>query len=115
MMRRNGRFNAKQIVPASVVAKIRTGGSRKDFANAIWDYDTRRGWSYKSQWWHTHNANAAFMAIGLYGQAIYVDPKAEMVIVRFLSGPTGSTVGMDHLTLPSFQALADHLSSRDPR
>ncbi|HEX4846645.1 MAG TPA: serine hydrolase, partial [Novosphingobium sp.] len=100
MMRRGGWFNGRQIVPAAVVAKIRQGGSKKDFANAIWDYDTRRGWSYKSQWWHTHNRNGAYMAIGLFGQAIYIDPAAEMVVVRFMSGPVASTVGMDYLTLP---------------
>lgn len=110
MVRRNGRLNGQQIVPASVVAKIRAGGSKEDFARAIWDYNTRRGWSYKSQWWHSHNANGAFMGIGMYGQMIYIDPTAEMVIVRFMSGPTGSTVGIDHITLPMFQALADHLS-----
>ena len=98
MMRRNGKFNGKQIVPAKVVARIRAGGSKRDFANAIWDYNTRRGWSYKSQWWHTHNAGKAFMGIGMFGQAIYVDPKAEMVIVRFMSGPDGSTVGFDPIT-----------------
>jgi CubicO group peptidase (beta-lactamase class C family) len=112
MMRLNGRFNGRQIVPASVVAKIRQGGDRTDFARAIWDYNSRRGWSYKSQWWHTHNANGAFMAIGMYGQAIYIDPKAEMVIVRFMSGPVGSTVSMDPITLPSFQAVADHLMAK---
>ncbi|WP_219893565.1 serine hydrolase domain-containing protein [Aquisediminimonas profunda] len=110
MMRRNGKFNGKQIVPAKVVAKIRAGGSKRDFANAIWDYNTRRGWSYKSQWWHTHNADKAFMGIGMFGQAIYVDPKAEMVIVRFMSGPDGSTVGFDPITQGMFQAMADHLS-----
>ena len=105
MMRRNGKFNGKQIVPAKVVAKIRAGGSKRDFANAIWDYNTRRGWSYKSQWWHTHNAGKAFMGIGMFGQAIYVDPKAEMVIVRFMSGPDGSTVGFDPITQGMFQAM----------
>jgi CubicO group peptidase (beta-lactamase class C family) len=110
MIRRGGRWGDQQIVPASVIAKIRTGGSKHDFANAVWDYDTRKGWSYKSQWWHTHNANGAFMGIGMYGQAIYIDPTAEVVIVRFNSGPVGSTVTMDYLTMPMFQALADRLS-----
>ncbi|MBK8631562.1 MAG: serine hydrolase [Sphingomonadales bacterium] len=109
MIRRGGRWGGQQIVPAPVIAKIRQGGNKQDFARAIWDYNTRRGWSYKSQWWHTHNANGAFMGIGMYGQAIYIDPKAEMVIVRFNSGPVGSTVGMDHITMPMFQALADRL------
>jgi CubicO group peptidase (beta-lactamase class C family) len=112
MVRLGGRFNGRQIVPASVVARIRTGGSTADFARAIWDYNTRRGWSYGSQWWHTHNPNGAFMGIGLHGQALYIDPKAEMVIVQFRSGPDGSTVDFDYIIHPMFQALADHLSGK---
>ncbi len=112
MMRRGGRWNGQQIVPASVVAKIRQGGSKQDFANAIWDYNTRKGWSYKSQFWHTHNANGAYMGIGMYGQHIYIDPKAEMVIARFSSGPVGTTVVTDHITLPMYQAMADRLGRR---
>lgn len=114
MIRLNGRFNGRQIVPASVVAKIRAGGSRELFAKAIWDYNTRRGFSYKSQWWITHNANGAFMGIGMHGQALYIDPRAEMVAVRFLSNPSGSTMDFDHITLPAFAALADHLIRTSP-
>lgn len=113
MIRLGGRFNGQQIVPASVVAKIRAGGKREDFAAAVFDYATRRGWSYKSQWWNTHNADGAFMGIGLHGQALYIDPKAEMVIVRFSSNPSGSTIPLDAVTLPAFQALADHLMKTD--
>ncbi len=109
MMRLGGRYNGQQIVPAKVVARIRAGGDRDLFAKALWDYNTRRGWSYRSQWWVRHNANGAYMAIGAYGQAIYVDPKAEMVMVRFMSGPTGSTVDMDPMTHAAVDALAARL------
>ncbi len=114
MVRLNGRFNGKQIVPASAIAKIRAGASQKDFANAIWDYNTRRGFSYRSQWWMTQNAGGAFLGIGAYGQALYIDPKAEMVAVRFMSSPVGSTVDYDYITLPAFAALADHLMRTAP-
>lgn len=109
MVRLNGRFNGRQIIPASAMARIRKGGSQQLFANAMFDYTTRRGFSYRSQWWMTHNANGAFMGIGIHGQAIYIDPKAEMVAVRFNSNPSGSTVGYDDITMPAFAALADHL------
>jgi CubicO group peptidase (beta-lactamase class C family) len=72
------------------------------------------GWSYKSQWWITHNNHGAYMARGVHGQAIYIDPKAEMVVVRFMSNPVASGVGFDHMTLPAFEALADHLIRSTP-
>jgi hypothetical protein len=54
------------------------------------------------------------MGIGMHGQALYIDPRAEMVVVRFLSNPSGSTVDFDHITLPAFAALADHLIRTSP-
>ncbi|MFM5916165.1 MAG: serine hydrolase domain-containing protein [Novosphingobium sp.] len=109
MMRRGGRFNGQQVVPAGVVARIRAGGNPADMTNALTDYKTRRGWSYRSQWWVRHNPHGAYMAIGSYGQGIYVDPVAEMVVVRFMSGPTVSSVGMDPMTHAAFDALASKL------
>lgn len=115
MMRLGGRYNGQQIVPEPVVAKIRAGGSQRDFAAALWDYNTRRGWSYRSQWWVRHNDHGAYMAIGAYGQAIYIDPVAEMVVVRFMSRPSSSTVDLDPLTHATFDALAARLLAEGRR
>jgi CubicO group peptidase (beta-lactamase class C family) len=38
-------------------------------------------------WWVLHNAHGAFAARGVHGQTIYLDPTAEMVIVRLSSFP----------------------------
>lgn len=107
MMRLNGRFNGQQIVPESVVAKIRAGGSASAFASA--GYRTLPGASYKSQYWVLHNAHGAYSARGIHGQAIYIDPKAEMVIVRFASNPKASNVHLDGISLPAYQALAERI------
>ena len=109
-MRLGGRFNGKQVIPASAVQSIRRGGRREDFAKA--GYKLLPGWSYRSQWWVTHNAHGAFAARGIYGQAIYVDPAAEMVIARFASHPTSFNAALDPTTLPAFQAVAEHLMRR---
>jgi CubicO group peptidase (beta-lactamase class C family) len=106
-MRLGGRFNGQQIVPASVVARIRAGASKDDFAKA--GYKTLPGWSYKSQWWVSHNSHGAYMARGIHGQAIYVDPKAEMVIVRFASNPQAGNANFDDISLPAYQAIAERL------
>ena len=64
-------------------------------------------------WWVTHNAHGAFAARGVHGQTLYIDPKAEMVIVRFASHPQAANAANDATSLPAYQALADHLLSRD--
>jgi CubicO group peptidase (beta-lactamase class C family) len=106
-MRLDGRFNGQQIIPAAVVARIRAGASKDDFAKA--GYKTLPGWSYRSQWWVSHNSHGAYMARGIHGQAIYIDPKAEMVIVRFGSNPQASNVNFDDISLPAYQAIAEQL------
>jgi CubicO group peptidase (beta-lactamase class C family) len=107
MLRLGGRFNAQQIVPAAAVASIRRGASQADFAKA--GYATLPNWSYRSQWWVSHNRNGAYSARGIYGQAIYVDPRAEMVIVRFASNPKAANANFDPISLPAYQAIADWL------
>jgi CubicO group peptidase (beta-lactamase class C family) len=107
MMRLDGAFNGQQIVPAAVVADIRGGASRAAFATA--GYPTLPGWSYHNQWWVSHNDHGAFMARGIHGQAIYVDPRAEMVIARFASHPLAGNVNLDPTSLPAYAAIADRL------
>ena len=107
MMRLGGRYNDREIVPRAVVDDIRTGGKKSDFEKA--GYAMLPGWSYRDMWWVSHNDHGAFMARGIHGQAIYIDPKAEMVIARFASHPLAANVNFDPTTLPAFHALAVHL------
>lgn len=110
LLRNNGRFRGQQILPKSVVDDIRGGGDKAAFAKA--GYELLRGWSYRDMWWVTHNAHGAFMARGVHGQRIYVDPAAEMVIARYASHPVASNSANDPVTLPAFEALAQLLMRR---
>ncbi len=110
MLRNQGRYNAQQILPESVVADIRRGGSTADFAQA--GYTQLPGWSYRNMWWVTHNPHGAFMARGVHGQALYVDPVAEMVIARFASHPVAGNTAIDPTSLPAYEAVAKHLMRR---
>ncbi len=103
MLRNDGRYNGQQILPKAAVDDIRRGGDKQLFAKG--GYDLLKGWSYRDMWWVTHNDHGAYMARGVYGQRIYVDPKAEMVIVRFASTPTAANAANDPTTTPAFEAL----------
>jgi CubicO group peptidase (beta-lactamase class C family) len=107
MVRRGGYFNGQQIVPTAVVETIARGASTADFAKA--GYPTLPGWSYRAMWWNSHNPHGAYMARGVHGQAIYVDPQAEMVIARFGSHPRAANVHLDPTSLPAYHALARYL------
>lgn len=107
MMRLGGRFDGRQIVPATAVAEIRRGADPAKFVGA--GYPTLPGWSYHDQWWISHDDHGAFMARGIHGQAIYVDPKAEMVVARFASHPKAGNVAIDPTSLPAYRAVAERL------
>lgn len=107
VMRNHGSFNGRQIVPSSVVEDIERGADPEKFKPA--GYTTLPGASYKNQWWMTHNAHGAYMARGVYGQGIYIDPKAEMVIARYASHPVAGNAANDVVTLPTYMALAKEL------
>ena len=109
-MRLDGRFNGHQIVPRGVVDDVRKGGDRERFVSA--GYKTLPGWSYRNMWWVSHTEHGAYMARGVHGQAIYIDPAAEMVIARFASHPLAGNVNLDPMSLPAYHAVARHLMRR---
>lgn len=107
VMRNRGHFNGRQIIPASVVDDIARGGAREKFAPG--GFHTLVGWSYRNQWWVSHNDHGVYMARGIHGQSIYVNPKAEVVIARYASHPMAGNINNDPITLPAFAAVATAL------
>lgn len=107
VMLNGGRINGQRLFPTDVVENIQAGGDKKVFAKA--GYKTLKGGSYRSMWWVFHNDHGAFAARGVHGQTIYVDPTAEMVIVRFASFPTAKNAKIDPTSLPAYQAVAEYL------
>jgi CubicO group peptidase (beta-lactamase class C family) len=110
MMRCEGAFGDRQVVPASVVADIRRGGDPGKFATA--GYTLLRGYSYRDMWWITHDEHGAFEARGIHGQRLYVAPGAEMVVARFASHPIAASAANDPLTMPALLALGRMLRGR---
>ena len=110
LMLEGGTINGKRLVPEAAIRRIRAGGDRAAFAKA--GYPLLEGWSYRGMWWITHNEHHAFMARGVHGQAIYVDPVAQMVIARFGSHPVAGNGANDPTSLPAYHAVAKYLMSR---
>ncbi|MBV8849316.1 MAG: serine hydrolase [Methylobacteriaceae bacterium] len=106
-MRNKGQFNGQQIIPTPVVEDMTKGGDKQIFATG--GYKTLPGWSYRAFWWVTNNDHGAYMGRGIYGQALYVDPKAEMVIARFASHAIAGNPYNDPISLPAYAAVADEL------
>ena len=73
----NGRFKGKQIVSEQWISKIRTPNKDND--------------CYQYQW-YSANCSDKFMAIGILGQNIYVDPSQDLIIIRL--GKSWTSVGV---------------------
>ncbi|CAI8756066.1 MULTISPECIES: serine hydrolase domain-containing protein [Bacillus] len=81
----NGQYNGKQVLPSSIPEDIK---SIREGELAIWPGASI---SYHNQWWISHNEHGAFEVLGSYGQCLYIDPKANMVIVHFSSNANPSS------------------------
>ena len=108
MIRKMGKFNKRQILPVALIEDIMNGGSQEAFNKSVYA-NTLKNWSYRSMWWKTNNEHGAFAARGVHGQTIYIDPKAEMVIVRFASHPEAKNSKIDPTSLPAFHGVAKYL------
>lgn len=105
LMLNGGMMNGQKLFPKEVVERVRAGGDRSKFAG----FPTIPGGSYTSQWWVFHNDHGAFAARGVHGQTVYVDPTAEMVLVRFASFPRAQNGFIDPTSLPAYDAVAKFL------
>ena len=110
LLRNHGNFNGEQLFPAQAVKDIEKGGSKPAFEKS--GHPELRGWSYRNMWWIPENKNGAYTARGVHGQTIYIDPAAEMVIVRFASHPIAGNAANDATSLPAYQAVADYLMKK---
>jgi CubicO group peptidase (beta-lactamase class C family) len=110
VMLNKGEINGERLFPAQVAENIAAGGDRAAFEKA--GYKTMPGGSYRGMWWVFHNDHGAYAARGVHGQTIYIDPKAEMIIVRFSSHPVAKNASIDPTSLPAFQAVAEYLLAK---
>ncbi|WP_081158909.1 serine hydrolase domain-containing protein [Ensifer aridi] len=103
LMRCEGAWHGRQLIPASVVHDVCKGIDTAKYHNM-----PLPGYTYRSMWWVTNNELGAFEGRGIHGQRLYIAPNAEMVIARFASHPVASGAG-DPILLPQMLALGRNL------
>lgn len=110
MMRLNGKFAGRQVIPASVVAEIRKGADVEKFKAS--GQVPRFGYSYHNHWWIPHDADGTFEMKGLNGQHLHVNPAAELVIVKLSSHAVPDTLFTHVADRNAFASIAAALRSR---
>ncbi|MDA7949125.1 MAG: beta-lactamase family protein [Hyphomicrobiaceae bacterium] len=109
MMLNGGHLNGQRIVPDNVIKKIRTLGSTEAFAKGPRASTYPKG-AYRDYWWITNDDDGAYLAKGVFGQLIYINPRARVVIARHGSEKEPSSAQRNHEVETAFQAVADYLS-----
>lgn len=106
----NGKWQGKQIVPAGwVVASTIESAPRPE---------PEDGYGYGYQWWipdGSVESGGDFLARGIYGQYIYINPKSRIIVVRTAANRqfredlgTGYTAGHVHVAM--FRKISESLS-----
>ena len=106
-----GKVAGRQIIPAAAAQSI-LGGRASAVATTP---DIAAFWpGYRSMWWYGGSEDRPLIAArGVYGQTIYLDPVAEVVIVRLASDPVPSSRFIDPRVQPIYRAIADTLLGQD--
>ena len=81
MMLDGGRANGRQLLPQAWVKEATTPGTAEPTPQ-------RPDLGYQYQWW-TISGSSAYMAVGLQGQRIFVDPATRTVVVKLSYFPPG--------------------------
>ena len=74
------------------------------------NYDAYNAIGYGFQWWVPEGDQGEFMAIGVYGQWIYVNPSNRVIIVKTGADPDFMSKGYELKHVEFFRAVTDGIS-----
>jgi len=106
LMANSGRWKQRQIVPAEWVREATIPDRPQVQYGAI---EPGSRWGYQYQWWTLPAPDRAFVAIGVYGQFLLVNPAAGLVIVTTSAWPISWDDAKDGEISALFEALTEVL------
>ena len=105
LMRNAGCVGDQQIIPAHWVQECREGGDHEVWRRGGSTTEKFPNGSYRNKWYQTGNTHGAFCAIGIHSQWIYIDPVAEVVIVKLSSQDEPLNFELGQANLRAFEAI----------
>ncbi|MGO2818180.1 MAG: serine hydrolase domain-containing protein [Brevibacterium aurantiacum] len=109
---RGASLTGEQVVPTSWIGDTLTGDAdiRKAFADGP-DDNRMPGGMYHNQFWFPFPDSHAFLALGIHGQMIYMNPGANFVGVKLSSWGLPQDARKLFPTIRAFDALAKSVST----
>jgi CubicO group peptidase (beta-lactamase class C family) len=105
-----GAANGKQIVPNAWIEETRSG-SKPELFGGVYHNVLPQG-AYHNQFWIEDAKRRAYMARGVFGQFIYIDPEAEFAAVKLSSWPEFLSVERSRAALTAVGAIRDTLQGK---
>jgi len=120
LIRNQGKRGDEQIIPAEWVAASTSQSAPEAAKGEGVSTEDGSAFGYGYQWWLPSHSDDEFFAVGVYGQYIYINPKAGIVIAKnaahreFMSADEkGESYMAQNITL--FRAIAEHYSDWEHR
>lgn len=105
---RGGKVNGRQIVPASWIEATRNGNH--DLYQGVYREVLPRG-AYRNQFWIEDPDRRAYIARGIFGQHIYIDPEADFAVVKLSTWPEFVSAERSIEALAAIRAIRDHYTA----
>ena len=102
-----GAYNGEQILSKEWVKD--SMDIREAYSKPGSNYDAYNAIGYGYQWWVLEGEEGEFMAIGVYGQWIYVNPSKKVIIVKTSADPDFMAKGYELKHVEFFRAVADSI------
>jgi CubicO group peptidase (beta-lactamase class C family) len=110
LMANDGVVAGRQIVPRDWVRRSR-GSNLPQLAVGALGPSGYDHYGYANQWWTLGGSSFhAFTGIGVHGQYLFVDPSADVVIVKCSAWPTQDDERRDRETITALRRIADHFA-----
>ncbi|GIF25425.1 hypothetical protein Ate02nite_81550 [Paractinoplanes tereljensis] len=110
LMTHDGVVAGRQVVPRDWVRRSR-GSDLPQLAVGALGPSGYAHYGYANQWWTLGSSSFdAFTALGVHGQYLYVDPSADIVIVKCSAWPTQDDERRDRETIAALRRISDHFA-----
>jgi CubicO group peptidase (beta-lactamase class C family) len=113
LFRDKGKLNGQQIVPAKWIEDSITPDAPHLIPGKRDNATTDLGYGY--QWWIPKNPDQEFLAIGIYGQYIYINRKHNVVIAQNSANRNfmANEYESKDIAVAAFRAIAQSVSSHN--
>ncbi|MFF6868316.1 MULTISPECIES: serine hydrolase [unclassified Streptomyces] len=112
LMAHGGVWDGRRVVPAAWAERSRGAGLPHLEVGALGG-GLPAHYGYANQWWTLGGEHRAFTGLGIHGQFLWVDPVADVVVVKTSAWPTADDPERDAETVAALTALTARLARDD--